>query len=281
MLDIVDVLKAHSDGAFEPEHAPERPGEVRRIALDTSRARQELGWAGRDGARGRARAHARLAALSTKHPAQLRPREPAPPAQQPGTIPGIPCRHARRPRPPRAPERAKAPSATPSWPTATSSSSPSSATRPTRTDRSGTSTAITPTPSTASRASSASRSTRRTSSSAPAASSSSRPSVIHAFGNPGDEPGRYLNFHAPGCGFGDYLRGDNPDFDQHYDVPPGSGRPTSEAVVTQPGEGERSALGPSQSVVKAGATTGGLPRRPRVHDRPELPRPRAPRARAR
>jgi UDP-glucose 4-epimerase len=44
VLDIVDVLRAHSDGPFEPEHAPERPGEVRRIALDTSRAKQELGW---------------------------------------------------------------------------------------------------------------------------------------------------------------------------------------------------------------------------------------------
>ena len=44
VLDIVDALRAHSNDAFEPEHAPERPGEVRRIALDTSRARQELGW---------------------------------------------------------------------------------------------------------------------------------------------------------------------------------------------------------------------------------------------
>jgi UDP-glucose 4-epimerase len=44
VLDIVDVLKSHSDGDFDPEHAPERPGEVRRIALDTSRAKQELGW---------------------------------------------------------------------------------------------------------------------------------------------------------------------------------------------------------------------------------------------
>jgi UDP-glucose 4-epimerase len=44
VLDIVDVLKAHSNGPFEPEHAPERPGEVRRIALDISRARQELAW---------------------------------------------------------------------------------------------------------------------------------------------------------------------------------------------------------------------------------------------
>jgi quercetin dioxygenase-like cupin family protein len=82
------------------------------------------------------------------------------------------------------------------------------------------------------------------------------PEVIHAFGNPADEPGRYLNFHAPGCGFGDYLRGDNPDFDQHYDVPPGSGRPTSEAVVRQPGVGEQLGLGPSQSSIKAGADDG-------------------------
>lgn len=82
------------------------------------------------------------------------------------------------------------------------------------------------------------------------------PEVIHAFGNPADEPGRYLNFHAPGCGFGDYLRGRNEHFDQIYDVPPGSGRPTSEAVVRQPGEGEQLGLGPSQSSVKAGADDG-------------------------
>jgi mannose-6-phosphate isomerase-like protein (cupin superfamily) len=81
------------------------------------------------------------------------------------------------------------------------------------------------------------------------------PDVIHTFGNPGDEPGRYLNFHAPGCGFGDYLRGRNPDFDQHH-VPPGSGRPASEAIVRQPGEGEQLGLGPSQSSIKAGADDG-------------------------
>jgi UDP-glucose 4-epimerase len=44
VLDIVDALAAHADGAFEAEHAPERPGEVRRIALDASRAKRELGW---------------------------------------------------------------------------------------------------------------------------------------------------------------------------------------------------------------------------------------------
>jgi quercetin dioxygenase-like cupin family protein len=82
------------------------------------------------------------------------------------------------------------------------------------------------------------------------------PNVIHAFGNPADEPGRYLNFHAPGCGFGDYLRGDNPDFDQHYDVPPGSGEPTDNAVVLEPGQGEELAMGPGGSVVKAGTDDG-------------------------
>jgi mannose-6-phosphate isomerase-like protein (cupin superfamily) len=82
------------------------------------------------------------------------------------------------------------------------------------------------------------------------------PGVIHTFGNPSDRPGRYLNFHAPGCGFGDYLRGDKPDFDQDYDVPPGSGRPTSEAKVVEPGEGELLDLGPSRSIVKGGVGDG-------------------------
>ena len=44
VLDIVDVLKQHAPNGFEPEHAPERPGEVQHIALDPSRARKELGW---------------------------------------------------------------------------------------------------------------------------------------------------------------------------------------------------------------------------------------------
>jgi UDP-glucose 4-epimerase len=44
VLDIVDVLKQHAPNGFEPEHAPERPGEVQHIALDPSRAREELGW---------------------------------------------------------------------------------------------------------------------------------------------------------------------------------------------------------------------------------------------
>jgi UDP-glucose 4-epimerase len=44
VLDIVEALKAHADGEFEPEMAPERPGEVQHIALDYTRAREELGY---------------------------------------------------------------------------------------------------------------------------------------------------------------------------------------------------------------------------------------------
>jgi UDP-glucose 4-epimerase len=44
VLDLVQALAAHAEGAFEPEHAEARPGEVRHIALDASRAESELGW---------------------------------------------------------------------------------------------------------------------------------------------------------------------------------------------------------------------------------------------
>jgi UDP-glucose 4-epimerase len=45
VLDIVDVLgRLGGRDDFEPEHAPERKGEIRRIAIDPSRAREELGW---------------------------------------------------------------------------------------------------------------------------------------------------------------------------------------------------------------------------------------------
>ena len=44
VLDLVKALSQHADGPFQPEMAPERLGEVRHIALDASRAREELGW---------------------------------------------------------------------------------------------------------------------------------------------------------------------------------------------------------------------------------------------
>jgi len=44
VLDLVGALGALAGRSFEPEHAPERQGEVRHIALDWTRAREELGW---------------------------------------------------------------------------------------------------------------------------------------------------------------------------------------------------------------------------------------------
>jgi UDP-glucose 4-epimerase len=44
VLDIVEALSTHAAASFEPEMAPERPGEVRHIALDAARAKGELGW---------------------------------------------------------------------------------------------------------------------------------------------------------------------------------------------------------------------------------------------
>ncbi len=44
VLDIVNALARHSDNGFKADHAPPRPGEVQNIYLDTSRAREELGW---------------------------------------------------------------------------------------------------------------------------------------------------------------------------------------------------------------------------------------------
>ncbi|HEV7847420.1 MAG TPA: NAD-dependent epimerase/dehydratase family protein [Thermoleophilaceae bacterium] len=44
VLDIIEVLSRHAPDGFAPDHAPERPGEVQHIALDPSRAREELGW---------------------------------------------------------------------------------------------------------------------------------------------------------------------------------------------------------------------------------------------
>jgi len=45
VLDIVEILgRLAGREDFQPEHAPERKGEIRRIAIDPSRAREELGW---------------------------------------------------------------------------------------------------------------------------------------------------------------------------------------------------------------------------------------------
>jgi UDP-glucose 4-epimerase len=49
VLELVEALAPHARAPFEPDHRPERPGEVRRIAVDCTRAREELGWEARIG----------------------------------------------------------------------------------------------------------------------------------------------------------------------------------------------------------------------------------------
>lgn len=45
VLDLVDTLRELSGrDDFQPEHAPERPGEAKRSCLDATRAREALGW---------------------------------------------------------------------------------------------------------------------------------------------------------------------------------------------------------------------------------------------
>lgn len=62
------------------------------------------------------------------------------------------------------------------------------------------------------------------------------PDVVHGFRNGGDADVRYLNLHAPGRQFADFMRalrdGHAPPetYDQHP-PPPDGGRPTTEAVI--------------------------------------------------
>jgi mannose-6-phosphate isomerase-like protein (cupin superfamily) len=60
------------------------------------------------------------------------------------------------------------------------------------------------------------------------------PLVVHGFRNGADGELRYLNFHAPGRGFADYMRGIRDgrpvDFDQH-EPPEDGGRPADQAVL--------------------------------------------------
>ncbi|HSL64916.1 MAG TPA: cupin domain-containing protein [Gaiellaceae bacterium] len=60
------------------------------------------------------------------------------------------------------------------------------------------------------------------------------PDVVHGFRNGSDADVRYLNFHAPGMAFADFLRAlrDGRDFSYDQHPPPADGgRPTTEAVI--------------------------------------------------
>jgi quercetin dioxygenase-like cupin family protein len=53
------------------------------------------------------------------------------------------------------------------------------------------------------------------------------PDVVHSFANADETPARFFNLHAPSCGFGEYLRGRNPGFDQHEPLADGGSDPAS------------------------------------------------------
>jgi quercetin dioxygenase-like cupin family protein len=64
------------------------------------------------------------------------------------------------------------------------------------------------------------------------------PLVVHGFRNGSERPMRYLNFHAPGQGFADYMRAlrDGRELIYDQEPPPDDGvRPSSEAVIGPPG----------------------------------------------
>jgi mannose-6-phosphate isomerase-like protein (cupin superfamily) len=64
------------------------------------------------------------------------------------------------------------------------------------------------------------------------------PFVVHGFRNASDPDYRFLNFHAPGSGFADFLRalrdGRSLSYDQHP-PPPDGGRSPADAVVGSDG----------------------------------------------
>jgi quercetin dioxygenase-like cupin family protein len=86
--------------------------------------------------------------------------------------------------------------------------------------------------------------------------------VVHTFGNDGPEDARYLNIHAPGMGFGDYLRAMRDGRDEEaarfdsFDPPTDGGRPASEVVVRGPEEGATVAVGPARATFKAEGSDG-------------------------
>jgi len=57
------------------------------------------------------------------------------------------------------------------------------------------------------------------------------PDVVHGFDNDGTENALFYNLHMPASGFADYLRGRNPDFDQHDPPADGGADPASAVAV--------------------------------------------------
>ena len=69
----------------------------------------------------------------------------------------------------------------------------------------------------------------------------SPPGVAHTFRNDLDGSTRVINIHVPGCDFGAYMLGRNPDFDQH-EPPADGGLPLSDAIIRRDARAEHALI---------------------------------------
>ena len=75
--------------------------------------------------------------------------------------------------------------------------------------------------------------------------------LAHSFRNEGPGDARFLNVHAPGRGFAEWLRTKSTSVFDTEDPPADGGRPFEDAIVRGPDEGEELGLGPSGLLFKA------------------------------
>ncbi len=80
------------------------------------------------------------------------------------------------------------------------------------------------------------------------------PEVVHTFEVTGNDPARFLVFHAPGSGYGDYVRGNPVGYDQHPPPEYASGDPG--LVVVRRARGA-SGVGSTEPPESAGAGFAG------------------------
>jgi quercetin dioxygenase-like cupin family protein len=79
------------------------------------------------------------------------------------------------------------------------------------------------------------------------------PDLVHRYRTDG---ARWINIHAPGSGFEEWLRRNDPSFDQH-DPPAEGGRPAPDGLLLRHGEGEAISPGPgAPAKILAGADDG-------------------------
>jgi quercetin dioxygenase-like cupin family protein len=75
------------------------------------------------------------------------------------------------------------------------------------------------------------------------------PGVVHGYRHEGTDEVRFLNIHAPGMGFAEYLFGERPaDRVDQFEPPEDGGRPASDATVARLDEGETITDTPTRNV---------------------------------